>query len=202
MGRKSKAAIRRQEILTHFYNILKEEGLAKASISKVAQRMVVNPSLLIHYFKTKEAMTLAFVAHLLERYEARLNEILGSTQTGTPSFEKVLNSLFSEDWFHFSDPSVFYAFYYLSTRDEQIRQQFQAFYQYFGGVLLPLVKHWIDTGVLPVQDPQQVVEYLIINHEGLLYYDQLMQSTMEFRSRADYLKKTIKWVLNSGINTL
>ena len=59
MGRKSKAAVRKREILEHFYNILKEEGLEKASIAKVAKRMAVNPSLLIHYFKTKEAMTVA-----------------------------------------------------------------------------------------------------------------------------------------------
>ncbi|MEZ4851774.1 MAG: TetR/AcrR family transcriptional regulator [Bacteroidia bacterium] len=59
MGRKSKAKIRRQEILSHFYEVIIEEGFEGASIGKIAKRMEVNPSLLIHYFSTKMLWLLA-----------------------------------------------------------------------------------------------------------------------------------------------
>ena len=61
MGRKSKADVRKKEILEHFYIVLKQEGFENASIAKIANLMDVNPSLLIHYFKTKEEMVFAFV---------------------------------------------------------------------------------------------------------------------------------------------
>ena len=69
MGRKSKADVRKKEILEHFYIILRDEGFENASIAKIANIMDVNPSLLIHYFKTKEEMVVAFVSFLLGRYE-------------------------------------------------------------------------------------------------------------------------------------
>ena len=68
MGRKSKAEERKKEILIHFYEVVKEDGFENASIAKIADRMDVNPSLLIHYFKTKEEMIVDLVDFLLNRY--------------------------------------------------------------------------------------------------------------------------------------
>ena len=70
MGRKSKAEERKLEILQHFYEVIKEEGFENASIAKIAKSMEVNPSLLIHYFNTKEDMILELVDFLLNRYES------------------------------------------------------------------------------------------------------------------------------------
>ena len=195
MGRKSKAAVRKREILEHFYNILKEEGLEKASIAKVAKRMAVNPSLLMHNFKTKEALTEAFVTHLLERYETNIKAVLSSPNYPKEQFETVLDNLFHEDWLHFSEPSVFYAFYYLSIRHETIRHQFQAFYLRLRTLLLSQVRYWIEVGIIHDQDPHQVVEYLIITNKGLLYYDQMMQDKVGFKNRAHYLKAAVRKVL-------
>ena len=51
--KKDGAPLRKREILEHFQQVLVEEGFEGASIGKIARRMGINPSLIIHYFSTK-----------------------------------------------------------------------------------------------------------------------------------------------------
>ena len=62
------ARLRRREMLAAYYQVLKDEGLQGASIAKIAKRIDAPPSLLIHYFGTKEQMTIELVDYLLEEY--------------------------------------------------------------------------------------------------------------------------------------
>jgi len=56
-----KAEARKPEILENYYQVLIEEGFEGTSIGKIAKRMSIHPSLIIHYFKTKENMTVELV---------------------------------------------------------------------------------------------------------------------------------------------
>ena len=56
MGRKSLKETRQKEIVKAFYSVAKREGLEKTSIAKVAENMKINPSLVIHYFKSKQEL--------------------------------------------------------------------------------------------------------------------------------------------------
>ena len=51
MGRKSISHLRKPEILKHTYQIIKEEGLEGASITKIAKRMGINSGIVINNFK-------------------------------------------------------------------------------------------------------------------------------------------------------
>ena len=53
MRKNLKAEIRKPEILENYYQVLIEEGFEGVSIAKIAKRMNIHPSLIIHYFKTK-----------------------------------------------------------------------------------------------------------------------------------------------------
>lgn len=191
MGRKSKAEVRKKEILEHFYIILKEEGFENASIAKVAKIMDVNPSLLIHYFKTKEEMVIAFVEFLLGRYEEAFKDQMLGALDPKQRFESVLNIMFSEEWLNFSDQTVFYACYYLSSRYERIEERFQDMYKKFRTLLIPQAQSWMDAGIIAKADPENVADYLIIMNEGLTYFDKLMKNPEGFKRRAVYLKAVV-----------
>ena len=60
MGRKSLKTPRQKEIIKAFYTLAKKEGLENASIAKTAALININPSLVIHYFRTKEYLMIAF----------------------------------------------------------------------------------------------------------------------------------------------
>ncbi len=191
MGRKSKADVRKKEILENFYIILKEEGFENASIAKIAKIMDVNPSLLIHYFKTKEEMVVSFVSFLLGRYEIAFKEKMVGSQSPEDRFYNILDIMFSEDWLNFSDQTVFYACYYLSSRHERIKERFNLMYKLFKDLLVPQAQSWIDAGIIKNEDPENVADFLIIMNEGLTYYDKLMSDADGFRKRAKFLKSAV-----------
>ena len=56
MRKNQNATLRKPEILESYYQILIQEGLEGASISKIAKHMDIHPSLIIHYFKNKEEL--------------------------------------------------------------------------------------------------------------------------------------------------
>ena len=79
MGRTSLAPIRKREILEQFYEVLRQEGIERASMIKVANRMGVYPSHVNHYFPTKEQLISELVEFLIERYEKDFSASLYST---------------------------------------------------------------------------------------------------------------------------
>ena len=78
MRRAERALLRRREMLAAYYEVLQDEGLPGASIAKIATRIDAPPSLLIHYFGTKEQMTIELVDHLLEEYRHGYGDRLAS----------------------------------------------------------------------------------------------------------------------------
>lgn len=192
MGRKSKADERKREILVHFYEVVKEEGFENASIAKIADRMQVNPSLLIHYFKTKEEMVVDLVDFLLGRYNldehyAKLEQVKDVRKR----FEFVLDILLGEQWMEMSHDhhSVFYACYYLTTRHERILERFQLLYKQFREMVEAEAKIWYDSGVIVIDNPTQVAEYIITLNEGMTYYEGVLNDRATFAKRSKFLRE-------------
>ena len=68
MRQRQNAELRKPEILRNFLEILVEEGIEGASIGKVAKRMGIHPSLIMHYFSTKETLIIEAVDHIVHEY--------------------------------------------------------------------------------------------------------------------------------------
>ena len=192
MGRKSKADERKREILVHFYEVVKEEGFENASIAKIADRMEVNPSLLIHYFKTKEEMVVDLVDFLLDRYNLdEQAEKLSHVKDIKKRFEFVIDMLLGEQWMEMSDGhhSVFYACYYLTTRYGRILERFQLLYTQFREMVEAEAKIWYDNGVIVYDGPTQVAEYIITLNEGMTYYEGVLMDPTTFGKRSKNLRE-------------
>ncbi len=58
--------------MRHFYKTILAEGFEGASIAKVAKRMDIHPSLILHYFGNKENLTLALVDYVIDEYGSLL----------------------------------------------------------------------------------------------------------------------------------
>lgn len=191
MGRKSKAVTRKQEILEHFYMVMVQEGFENASIAKVAASMEVNPSLLIHYFKTKEEMVVDLVDFFLNKYEASVLEEVKKHADPKERFEKIINTLFGHEWLNVNDYSVFYACYYLAARHERIKERFQVMYDTFRNILLEEATVWIEQGIINKnQSPLEVSEYLIILTEGLAFYQRLHDES-SWRVRSESIRQIV-----------
>jgi AcrR family transcriptional regulator len=78
MGRKSKADERRTEIVQAFYHCVVDQGIANASIRKIANQAGVQPSTLHHYFKSKEEIieeaVVYFTDHIFEGFRRQITD--------------------------------------------------------------------------------------------------------------------------------
>jgi len=123
------ARIRRREMLAAYYQVLKDEGLQGASIAKIAKLIDAPPSLLIHYFGTKEQMTIELVDYLLEEYRQGYGDKLAAIADPGERLAAILSTFFDPEYHQLLDDSVFYACFYVSLRHPAVRTSFAALYE-------------------------------------------------------------------------
>ena len=116
-------------MLAAYYQVLKDEGLQGASIAKIAKRIDAPPSLLIHYFGTKEQMTIELVDYLLEEYRHGYGDRLAAIADPLERLIAILDTFFDPEYHQLLDDSVFYACFYLSLRHPAVRRGYAALYE-------------------------------------------------------------------------
>ena len=80
MPRGKKAEVRKKEIIEQFYQVIVEDGLEKASLVKIAERLSVSPSLLIHHFKNKDELILQLIDYIIEKYSVSFSGMIDAIQ--------------------------------------------------------------------------------------------------------------------------
>lgn len=191
MGRRSKADERRTEILGHLYIIIKSKGLDGATISNIADSMGVNPSLIIHYFKTKDEMLVEMVDFLLTRYEETYLAELDQVKDPEQRFDMVLNIVLGDDWLDVSSPEVFYACHYMSFQNPQMKARFREMYDWFKDLIMNEIKIWINKGIIAENDAEQVAEFIITLNEGSTYLWTIWSDRDQYRKRGQFLKSMV-----------
>ena len=190
MARKSdKAEIRRREILENFYEVLKQEGLEGASIAKIAARMDIHPSLIIHYFSTKEEMIVALVDSILEKYEETFLPALQEIEDPEERLEAAIDAIFGLDWARLVDAGVFYTCYSLSFRNPRVKESFQRMYSRLREILVEEINVLIDRKVILEADAGKLADLVITLLEGYDFYRGVMEDDERFDELSRFLKQ-------------
>lgn len=187
MGRKSKSEERQKEILAAFYQTVQQVGIEKASIARIAKRIDVNPSLIIHYFKNKEEMESAMVDSLLVKFQGDFLPAVEELENTSDKLKLTIFGIFSLEWLHKVDPAVFYSFYIGIFRNEELRQKFQNMYSVFADYLEKLLHQAKEEGVIPAHiQPREFATMLVSMQEGNTYYQFLMKGKINGRAVAEH----------------
>jgi AcrR family transcriptional regulator len=190
MGRKSLKEIRRKEIIKAFYNVSIKEGLENSSISKVAKEMDINPSLVMHYFNTKEDLIFGLINFILERYK--------SIYTGEADvvdiqskLTNVINNIFSRKWNTYIDDGVFYSCFSLIFRSKNIKAEFMKVHEYLRHELMLVIKQANDEGAIHIDStPKELADLIYIMVEGSYYYLSLFEDNQESMDKLKSYRKT------------
>ncbi|MEM6831707.1 MAG: TetR/AcrR family transcriptional regulator [Bacteroidota bacterium] len=188
MGRKSKAKVRQKEILSHFYDVIIDEGFEGASIAKIAKRMDVNPSLLIHYFSTKDAMVVGLMDHIVSTYSAQLFPDFSKVTDPAERWEDVIDVSSRIQWDRIMNSTVFFSFYTLALRMPEIKQRFNALYEGILETLTGEIGLASKAGVIKVDHPTQAAEKMVSIIEGYNFYYNLKPDGDDADKRAEVLK--------------
>ncbi|ATL48768.1 TetR family transcriptional regulator [Chitinophaga caeni] len=196
MGRRSIKASRQKEIIEAFYTLAKKEGLENASIAKTAALININPSLVIHYFKTKEYLVYGLIEYILDQY--LLIYKTPASYKGDPRkiLLKVMDNIFSHKWNLLFDDSVSYSCYSLAFRDQKVKESYKVLLDTLRGNLRDLIEECNQQGVLKVKDPAAVADTIFVMVDGAYYYLSLVSNKREYKKKLEQYKSLALQQLN------
>ena len=190
MGRKSLKPIRQKGIIKAFYKVAQKEGLENASIAKVASVLDVNPSLVIHYFETKQDLIHRLIEYILERYRLIYNPENG-TLNPVERLKKIIRNLFSRKWDKLIDDGVFYSSFSLIFRDKTLKAHYKNLHDHLRQMLTNTLKGANENGVIDVDDVEKTADLVFILVEGAYYYLSMVSDKSEYVSRIEHYQKTV-----------
>ncbi len=193
MGRKSLKEIRQQEIVKAFYKVAKKEGLANASIAKVASIMDINPSLIIHYFKTKNELLHALVKFNLKRYLS-IYSINGIIDTKEKLIE-LIDNLFSRKWNRLFDDGLFYNLYSQIYRNNKFKNEFKVLHDSLHKNLEERLELLKEKDLIKIQNTKQTVAIIYALIDGAYYYLGMVSDKTEILNRTEWYKEHVKNIL-------
>jgi len=169
MRREEWARIRRREMLAAYYQVLKDEGLQGASIAKIAKLIDSPPSLLIHYFGTKEQMTIELVDYLLEEYRQGAGDKLAAIAGPLDRLTAILDTFFDPEYHQLLDDSVFYACFYVSLRHPEVRRSYAALYEASLELVESTLSECMAAGLVAADDARELAVTVKALEEGYAF---------------------------------
>jgi AcrR family transcriptional regulator len=187
MGRKSLKEERQLEIIKTFYKVAKKEGYENTSIAKIAKVMDINPSLVSHYFETKEDLTYALIDHILERY-LLIYTIKNKEAVTLADLQKTIEMLFSKKWNLLFDDGLFYTFYALAFREKKIKAKYKTILDSLRFALASMIERCNEKQLLNVSAPKMAADLIFVLVDGAYFYLSLENDKKAYIERLDYYK--------------
>lgn len=187
MGRKSLEEQRKKEIITAFYKVSRKIGLGSASIAKTASEMNTHPSLIMHYFKTKEALVYGLVEFILNKYLLVFKDA-DIYRPPKEALYAVLDNIFSRKWNKLFDDGVSYGCYSLTFKDKHLRQSYKRLLDTLRERLTELIIACNRLGELQVSCPERVADFIFVLIDGAYYYLSLCEDKEEYARKIQAYK--------------
>lgn len=187
MGRKSLKGTRQLEIIKVFYKVAKKEGYENTSIAKIAKVMDINPSLIIHYFETKEDLTYGLIDYILERY-LLIYTIKQKDGVSLSDLQHTIEMLFSKKWNLLFDDGLFYTFYALAFREKRIKEKYKTILDSLRLGLAALIVQCNEKKLIDVKDPQTTADLIFVLVDGAYFYLSLESDNKAYTERLEYYK--------------
>jgi AcrR family transcriptional regulator len=195
MGRKSLKPLRQKRIIKAFYKVARKEGLENASIAKVAAVLKVNPSLVLHYFSSKQDLMHGLIEYILERYRLLYNPENGTTNP-KERLEKIIRNLFSRKWNKLFDDGVFYSSYALIFRDPTVKAHYKNLHDHLRELLKEALEAAKKDGVINPADVEKMADLIFIFVEGAYYYLSMVKVKSEYETRIRHYEQTVLSMLD------
>lgn len=196
MGRKSLKDTRQKEIIKAFYKVAKKEGLENASIAKTAELIDINPSLVVHYFKSKDYLVYGLIEYILDKYLLIYKVPAEESSNPKTVLLQVIDNIFSSKWNTLFDDSVSYSCYSLAFRDKTIKDKYKVLLDTLRERLQQLIIDCNDMDILSVENPAHTADLIFVLVDGAYYYLSLVSDKKEYQQKLMQYKKQAISLLN------
>ncbi|MFO8048545.1 MAG: TetR/AcrR family transcriptional regulator [Desulfosudaceae bacterium] len=167
MGRKSLAEQRRQEIIDAFYHCVNADGMANASIRKIAREAGLQPSMIHHYFKDRdemiEQMVEAFADNIFNDFIAEIKRY----DDPETRFFKALEFMYSPGMINDEYSGFFLECCVEARRNPRVRATLAGTFARFRQTIMAYMEEMEIMDQLSVSHKEIYASMLIALHEGL-----------------------------------
>ncbi|OOG72299.1 TetR/AcrR family transcriptional regulator [Algoriphagus sp. A40] len=180
---------RKQEIIEGFYNLSKMNGLENTSIAKIGKHLDMPPSLIMHYFPTRDILISSLIEYILEQYLLIFEPITKELEEKKDiDLSIIVETLFSRNWNLLFDDGVFYSCYAMIFRNEQIKNDYRILHE----KLRESLKEILDNNrEMEGRDTTMLAEQIFVVVEGAYYYLSMIVDEASYNQKVDYFKKQV-----------
>ncbi len=189
MGRKSLKETRQKEIIKEFYKLAKKEGLENTSIAKIAKKMEINPSLIIHYFQTREDLVYGLIEFILDKYQLIYKTSPKKTTDSRAALLEIIDNLFSKKWNALFDDGLFYSCYSLTFREAKIRDSYKKLLDSLREKLGQYIRQCMEEGILLADNVEAVADSIFVLVDGAYFYLSLVSDKKEYEEKLNKYKE-------------
>lgn len=199
MQMRKNAELRKPEILEHFYQVIIKEGIEGASMAKIADSMNIHTSLIFHYFKNKENMLIELAEYVKQKYDPiYVRDEISKIKDPERRFDMFFDTLFSEADIKTVNPRVFYAFYYLSYRNPNIRERFVIMFRKHRDWIIQELELFLKEGIIKKIDTEMAADFLVSTFEALSFHSEFLAGDKPFEHFGQFAKSLAKDFLKAS----
>lgn len=180
---------RKKEIIEGFYNLSRINGLENTSIAKIGKHLDMPPSLIMHYFPTRDILISSLIEYILEQYLLIFEPITRELEEKKDiDLSIIVETLFSRNWNLLFDDGVFYSCYAMIFRNEQIKNDYRILHE----KLRESLKEILDNNKeMEGRDTTMLAEQIFVVVEGAYYYLSMIVDEASYNQKVDYFKKQV-----------
>ena len=167
MGRKSMAETRRQEIIAAFYHCVNDDGLANASIRKIARQAGVQPSIIHHYFKDRDEMIENMVDFFTDTIFDNFLKKMRDYDNPDTRFFKALEFMYSPGMINKEYSGFFLECCVEARRNPKVRASLARTFRRFRQTIIAYIEEMNVLENLTKKQKENYASMLIAIHEGL-----------------------------------
>lgn len=180
---------RKKEIIEGFYSLSKINGLENTSIAKIGKHLEMPPSLIMHYFPTRDILITSLIEYILDQYLLIYQPIIAELEENDntdPSL--VVETLFSRDWNLLFDDGVFYSCFAMIFRNEKIKKAYRNLHE----KLRESLKEILDRNKeMEERDTAMLAEQIFVVVEGAYYYLSMIDDPDSYNQKVSYFKNQV-----------
>ncbi len=200
MASRKKAEVRKSEILGCFYEIIVEQGIEGASIGRIAKRMNIHPSLIMHYFSTKENMIIELVDYIIDKYWSLLRNIRVEHADPDERLHELMDILWGDEWYRTTDISADFSVIAISFHNHEVSERLQRLYSRFKTYLCEEFRTFMDAGVIREQDPVHAAEIVLSMLEGYRHFNHFYVDKPRTGQYRQDMKRSALMFLRHGLD--
>jgi len=162
--------------------------------------MNIHPSLIMHYFSTKENMIIELVDYIINKYWLLLKNIQVGHADPHARLHELMDVLWGDEWYRATDISADFSVIAISFHNSEVSKRLKHLYSGFKRYLSDEFKSFMDAGIISVQDPVHTAEIIMSMLEGYRHFNNFFVDNARAEQYRQDMKRSALTLLQHGLD--